>query len=248
MISLMLISLSMCQEFDNLKLDGVDLTKELTSCFTSAIKISVFKKNLYDLFIASGVQSTSTDKVRQKFESKVIAALNSEKPDSLSTIPWNDFKDRLTKEELSKVSQFVNADDYSSSFKDLDGSKESFTKILIQLGFDKTEAESINKAYFKRYRITPYHNVCHGLYVGLGAASAYLAEHNYVLEKKKLTQNGMKVDKSEESESVMQMIRKLFFSGFGHDFVHLGFTNPGQEKVDKKNLSLITGILAKRPD
>ena len=248
-LALLIVSkVSVCADFPGIK-DIENLPEFFTECFESGIQFAQLKKDLRDDLYATVKatnQSDDEDELQKKTTKKLDKYLNSKEAFCV-TSEKNSFELLLNlknNKQLTRDYDENNAEEFKKRIKFFDGTHEMYQKVVSLLGIlndDEDKQKKFIADVASKYRMTPYHNICHGFYVGLGAASAYLAQNDYKISNEGLKKLSDDADVADVNQ--IKIIRTLFFAGFTHDLEHLGLSNDKQKSILQGDRPRITGLL-----
>jgi hypothetical protein len=225
----------------------------LTDCFTYSSDLAILKKNVrneIERLTVEKYQGNNMDQAAVKEEAaKEFAALLDSKTEAFNP------------DGIDAIYNLINADieahrmriDVGDHFKEntklkltfFDGSHpfvSNYFKLFGIFSDDEGKRKAFAKEVITRYRLTSYHNICHGIYVGMAAASAYLLQNNLVLKDDGL-HDEKDLNNKIEDESKWMTLKSLFFAGLSHDLAHSGLTNARQDRVLNPDKPRITGLL-----
>jgi hypothetical protein len=242
---LTVLKVGTCADFPNIHIND-KAVKFLTDCFASANDLAILRKQVRDFYynLAKQKHNVKSYKDWQEFASDKLNDLLDKETEAFTSASIDQIALLVADNELVINVGNDFADAFKGKIKFLDGSHDFYFELFQIFGIlaQKDQAQKkFAKDIANRYRMTPYHNICHGVYVGLASASAYLAQSKYYLNAEGAFQDD--TFQNAISNDEWFALKGLFFAGLTHDLAHLGLSNPSQKKVFAEDRPRITGIL-----
>lgn len=245
---LTVLKVNVCVDFPNIENIEAPVTF-LTDCFRYASDLAILKKNLRDQ-LHFLIESTNKGQSEVFLQAATTKALDAYLDPHTEAFTYKGLEELLKQVnngdiKLDLGDKFL--EKYGMMLTFFDGSHPFLSLLFEEFGIlagRKNDQKAFAKEIITRYRLTPYHNICHGIYVGLGSASAFLIQSGYII-KKGILYSEKDPNKKIEEATEYQVFLSLFLAGVSHDIAHLGLSNATQKNVlADKSRPRFTGLLA----